>query len=205
LLGRGEAWFFAAASLFFLVVAVYQLHPVCRYLWPPVVALFFIYPYTKRFTWTSHFVLGVSLGCAPVGAWIAVTGELSSPIWLLGMAVTLWTAGFDIIYSCQDRDFDVRHGLCSIPARFGATASLRVARLLHLASFLLLLGVGAVFGLNGFYHTGLFAVAALLLYEHRLVTPSDLSNVDMAFFTMNGAIAAVFLFFTAADLAVPLL
>lgn len=204
-LGRPEAWAFAALSLLTLLVAVFQLHPVCRYLWPPVVALFFLYPYTKRFTWTSHFVLGISLGLAPVGAWVAVRGDLGASIWLLGTAVTLWTAGFDIIYACQDRDFDVHHGLCSIPARFGTTASLAAARVLHGASFLLLTLLGPAFGLGGFYYAGLLAVSFLLLYEHRLVTPDDLSNINMAFFTMNGAIAAVFLLFTAADLAVPIM
>jgi 4-hydroxybenzoate polyprenyltransferase len=204
-LRTAEAWVFAACALAVLLVAVYRLHPVCRWLWPPVVLIFFLYPYTKRFTWASHFVLGLSLGLAPVGAWVAVTGEILSPIWLLGAAVTLWTAGFDIIYACQDHDFDVRHGLCSIPARFGPRASLLAARLLHVASFLLLVALGAALGLDGLYHAGLAAVAVLLLYEHRLVSPADLSNIDLAFFTMNGAIAAVFLIFTAADLALPIL
>jgi 4-hydroxybenzoate polyprenyltransferase len=201
LLKRGEAWAFALLSLAVLLLSVAHLHPVCRLLWPPLVALFLFYPCTKRFTWTSHFVLGLCLGLAPVGAWVAVTGELSSPIWILGAAVTLWTAGFDIIYACQDIESDRRHRLFSIPARFGASRSLVLARLLHGASFLLLVATGHLFHLSLIYYGGLACVAALLLYEHRLVSPADLNRLDMAFFTMNGVIATLFFLFTAADLA----
>jgi len=201
LLKRGEAWAFALFSLAILQLSVAHLHPVCRFLWPPLVALFLFYPYTKRFTWTSHFVLGLCLGLAPVGAWVAVTGELSSPIWVLGAAVTLWTAGFDIIYSCQDIESDRRHRLFSIPARFGAPRALLLARLLHGASFLLLVATGHYFHLSLVYYGGLAFVAFLLLYEHRLVSPADLTRLDMAFFTMNGVIATLFFLFTAVDLA----
>jgi len=199
-LSRREAWVFAALSLTFLLAAVFQLDPLCRYLWPPLVGLFFLYPYTKRFTWFSHFVLGLCLGLAPVGAWVAIRGEVISPIWFLGLAVTLWTAGFDIVYSCQDIEVDRREKLFSIPARFGPAPSLRLARLLHLASLLLFLLTGVAFSLSGLYYAGLLVVALLLLYEHRLVSPDDLSRLDMAFFTMNGAIAAIFFFFTAVDI-----
>ena len=200
-LGKGEAWAFALLSLAVLLLAASRLHPVCRVLWPPVVALFLIYPYTKRFTWTCHFVLGLCLGLAPVGAWVAVTGGVTPPILLLGLAVALWTAGFDIIYACQDIDNDIRHHLYSIPACFGPSASLTLSRLLHGASFLLLLGAGVLFHLSLVYYAGLLIVALLLLYEHRLVSPRDLSRLDMAFFTMNGVIAVIFFFFTAADLS----
>ena len=200
-LERGEAWAFAFFSLALLLLAVSRLHPVCRFLWPPVVALFIFYPYTKRFTWTSHFVLGLCLGLAPVGAWVAVTGEVTIPIVLLGLAVTLWTAGFDIIYACQDIDNDIRHHLYSIPARFGPSPALTLSRILHVASYLLLLSTGALFRLSLIYYGGLFIVALLLLNEHRLVSPRHLSKLDMAFFTMNGVIAVVFFFFTAADLS----
>jgi 4-hydroxybenzoate polyprenyltransferase len=199
-LTRGEAWLFALLSWGVLMAAVLQLHPVCRYLWPPVVALFFFYPYTKRFTWLSHFVLGICLGLAPVGAWIAVSGGVTVPVLLLGLAVTLWTAGFDIIYACQDIENDIRHGLFSIPARFGPDAALSLSRTLHLASFLLLVTAGALFHLTLLYYVGLTIVALLLLYEHRLVRPGNYSRLDLAFFAMNGVIAAVFFFFTAVDL-----
>jgi len=204
-LRRGEAWSFALASLAVLFLAVSRLHPVCRFLWPPVVALFLVYPYTKRFTWTSHFVLGLCLGLAPVGAWVAVTGGVTIPILLIGLAVTLWTAGFDIIYACQDIDNDIRHRLYSIPACFGPSAALALSRLLHVASLLLLLAAGALFGLSIVYYGGLLIVGLLLLYEHRLVSPRDLSRLDMAFFTMNGVIAVIFFFFTAADLSLGIL
>lgn len=200
LLSRKEVWGFAALSLAILLAAVTRLHPICRFLWPPVVLLFVLYPYTKRFTWACHFVLGLCLGLAPMGAWVAVTGDLSSPIWILGLAVALWTAGFDIIYACQDIDIDRRQGLFSIPSRFGPAASLTLARLLHFASLLLFLATGVVFRLEGAYYAGIFVVALLLVYEHRLVSPRDLSRLDMAFFTMNGVIAALFFLFTAVDL-----
>ncbi len=199
-LTRREAWIFAAASLALLLLAVYSLDPICRLLWPALVLLFFFYPYTKRFTWTSHFVLGLCLGLAPVGTWVALTGELISPIWILGLAVTLWTAGFDIIYACQDMDVDQRQQLYSIPSRFGPARSLLTARLLHLACLSLFVFTGFIFSLSTIYYVGVFVVTLLLLYEHRLVSPTDFSRLDMAFFTMNGVIAAVFFFFTAADL-----
>jgi len=200
-LRRGEAWAFAFCSLAILLLAVTRLHPVCRALWPPVVALFFFYPYTKRFTWTSHFFLGACLGLAPVGAWVAVTGGVTVPVLLLGLAVALWTAGFDIIYACQDIESDIRQRLFSIPACFGPSSALSSSRILHVLSFLLLITTGLLFHLSYVYYGGLFLVALLLLYEHRLVTPTDFSRLDMAFFTMNGVIAAVFFFFTAADLS----
>jgi 4-hydroxybenzoate polyprenyltransferase len=200
LLSSADAWAFGALSLTFLLLAVYRLDPLCRYLWPPLVGLFLIYPYTKRFTWWCHFVLGACLGLAPVGAWIAVTGTVASPIWLLGAAVTLWTAGFDIIYACQDVEIDRREGLHSIPARFGITSSLRLARLLHVFSFLFFIATGLAFHLTAVYYIGLLAVALLLTWEHRLVSADDLSKLDMAFFTMNGVIAFLFFLFTAVDL-----
>ncbi len=201
LLRREEAWGFAAFSLGLLVLAVWQLHPLCRWLWPPVVALFVLYPYTKRFTWWSHFFLGLCLGLAPVGAWVAVTGTILSPVLLLGLAVTLWTAGFDIIYACQDLEADLREGTLSIPVRFGLANALSLSRVLHLASLFLLAATGAAFRLDLLYFSGLAVVGVLLLWEHRLVSPRDLSRLDMAFFTMNGVIAAVFLLFTVVDLS----
>ena len=199
-LRRREAWAFAGISLVTLLLAVYKLDPLCRYLWPPLVALFFLYPYAKRFTWSSHFILGLCLGLAPVGAWIALGGSTLSPIWYLGLAVVLWTAGFDIIYACQDIEIDRQEKLFSIPARFGPSTALVFSRFLHLGSLLFFIATGVAFGLSFLYYGGLLLVALFLAYEHRLVSPEDFSRLDMAFFTMNGAIAAVFFFFTAADL-----
>lgn len=200
LLQPWEAWTFAVVSLATLLLAVYQLDPLCRYLWPPLVGLFFLYPYAKRFTWSSHFILGLCLGLAPVGAWIALGGPVRSPIWYLGLAVLLWTAGFDIIYACQDIEIDRKERLFSIPARFGPSMALALSRLLHFGSLLLFVATGVAFGLSLLYYSGLLLVALFLAYEHRLVSPEDFSRLDMAFFTMNGAIAAIFFFFTAADL-----
>jgi 4-hydroxybenzoate polyprenyltransferase len=205
LLRRSEAWVFAALALAILLAAVYQLHPICRYLWPPLVALFFFYPYTKRFTWTSHFFLGLSLGIAPIGAWVALTGQLVSPILALGLAVALWAAGFDIIYACQDVEVDRAQNLHSVPARFGVPFALGVARVQHLLSLLLLILTGVLFHLTGLYYLGLLIVSLLLLLEHRLVSPNDLSKLNTAFFATNGFIAALFFIFTTADLTLDML
>ena len=180
---------FGSGSVFLL--AVYNLAPVCRYLWPMVVIPFVIYPYTKRFTWLSHFVLGLCLGLAPIGAWIAVTNTLSLEPVLLGSAVLLWVAGFDILYAIQDIDFDKRHGLFSIPARFGIENSLMFTRLLHAASIGLFILSGSRLHLGVFYFAGVAIAAVLLAYENSLIKPNDLSKLNVAFFTMNGVISVI--------------
>ena len=183
-----------------LMVAAYQLNRLCFYLSPLVLGVLFFYSYTKRFTWTSHLFLGLCLGAAPLGAWIAITGRFDLPPVVLGLAVLNWVAGFDILYACQDRDFDLGHGLHSIPARFGLSTSLNVARFLHLASVLLLVWVGLLLGLHLVYFLGVACVAALLIYEHIIVKPADLSRLGMAFLTMNSAVSVVYFCFTLADL-----
>ena len=183
-----------------LIAAAFQLNPLCFYLSPLVLGVLFFYSYTKRFTWTSHLFLGLCLGGAPLGAWIAVTGRFDLPPVVLGLAVLNWVAGFDILYACQDRDFDLGHGLHSIPARFGLSASLIVARFLHLGSVLLLVWVGLLLGLHLVYFLGVACVAALLIYEHIIVKPADLSRLGMAFLTMNSAVSVVYFCFTLADL-----
>jgi 4-hydroxybenzoate polyprenyltransferase len=180
---------FGSVSVFLL--AVYNLAPVCRYLWPMVVIPFVIYPYTKRFTWLSHFVLGLCLGLAPIGAWIAVTNTLSLEPVLIGSAVLLWVAGFDILYAIQDIDFDKRHGLFSIPARFGIENSLMFTRLLHAASIGLFILSGSRLHLGVFYFAGVAIAAVLLAYENSLIKPNDLSKLNVAFFTMNGVISVI--------------
>jgi 4-hydroxybenzoate polyprenyltransferase len=158
------------------------------------------YSFTKRFTSMSHVVLGFALGIAPAGAWIAMRGSLDLRILWLTAAVTLWTAGFDIIYSCQDFEFDSEAGLFSLPRRLGIAGALWVSRALHVGMMLCLLALGASFALGTIAWVGVAAVAALLLWEHRLVHADDLSRVDAAFFTMNGYVSVIFFLFWASDI-----
>ncbi len=183
----------AAVSLVVLGTAAWQLNPVAFYLFPGALVFLVVYPYTKRFTWLSHFILGFTDGLAPAGAWVAVTGtfwEYSDiPAWLLLAALTVWIGGFDLIYACQDVDFDRREGLHSIPVRFGVAFALRLAQVCHALTVLLLGAVGVWFGLGWPFWVGLAAIAALFVWEHSLVKPDDLSKVDMAFFNVNGYIS----------------
>tara|TARA_Y100001978_G_scaffold30896_2_gene26615 strand:+ start:6512 stop:7381 length:870 start_codon:yes stop_codon:yes gene_type:complete len=185
-----------------LVLAAWQLNSLCLYLSPLVLAVLFFYSLTKRFTWASHFVLGLSLGGAPLGAWIAVTGAVAWTPAMLSMAVLTWVAGFDIIYSCQDRDYDLRAGLHSIPARFGMGGALRIARLLHVASVVLMILLGWHAEMGIIYVLGVLVIAGLLVWEHRLVRPDDLARVNMAFLNLNAIISVVFLACTVIDLLV---
>ena len=190
---------FAGASLAVFLVAVYQLAPIVRWLWPIPVFAFVVYPYLKRVTWLSHFWLGAVDGLAPVGAWAAITNELPWEAWLLGAAVAVWVAGFDVLYALFDLDFDRAHGLHSLPARFGARAAFAAARACHLATvgFLVLAGLGLDVGV--LYWLGVSAVGALLAYEHSLVSPADTRRLDTAFFTLNGVISVTFFAFVLAD------
>ena len=192
--------FFVLLSSIVLMLAAYQLNLLCFYLSPLVLAVLFLYSLTKRFTWASHLVLGLCLGGAPLGAWIAITGRFDFPPLLLTLAVLAWVAGFDVIYACQDYEFDGQAGLHSIPVRFGIHRALHIARFLHVLALLLLLWLGLVMGLGALYLTGIGLIGGLLLYEHRLVRADDLSKLGMAFFTMNGIISVVYFVFTLADL-----
>jgi len=199
LLSTPNVFFFSVISLGVFLFAVYNLAPICRYLWPVVIIPFVIYPYTKRFTWFSHFVLGFCLGLAPIGAWLAVTNTFSLEPFLIGLAVLLWVAGFDIFYAIQDVDFDLRNRLHSIPARFGVKKSLAVTKLLHLSSIAILFWVGIRLDSGMFYFTGVAVAAFLLAYENSLVKQHDLSKLNVAFFTMNGVISVAMFFFVAID------
>jgi 4-hydroxybenzoate polyprenyltransferase len=199
LLSISNVIIFALMSLGFFLFAVYNLAPVCRYLWPFAVIPFIIYPYTKRFTWLSHIVLGLCLGLAPVGAWVALTNTISAEPLIIGAAVLLWVAGFDVFYAMQDRDFDLRENLHSIPARFGIHASLTLTKLFHLISICLFCWAGLRLNLGFFYFAGVFIAGALLAYENSLVKPNDLSKLNVAFFTMNGIISVVVFSFAAAE------
>ena len=190
---------FAVASLAIFLIAVWQLPSITHVLWPIPVAGFVIYPYLKRVTWTCHVFLGAVDGLAPVGGWVAVTGTVDWQPFLLGGAVALWIAGFDIIYATMDLEVDRRQGLHSIPRRFGVAAALLITRIFHSGSVALLVWLGIALSLGPFYWLGLAVVAGLLAYENSIVSADDLSRVDMAFLQMNGVIAIVFLAGVLAD------
>ena len=200
--GRLTPWqvaFFCVASLGVFLLAVYQLDPLVRWLWPIPVAGFVIYPYLKRFTWLSHLWLGAVDGLAPVGAWVAITGELPLEAWLLGGAVACWVAGFDHFYALLDVEVDRRERLHSVVTRFGEQGTFWGARVLHVLTVALLAAAGLGLDVGVFYWLGVVAVAALLAYEHSLVRPGDLRRLDTAFFTMNGVISVAFFAFVLAD------
>jgi 4-hydroxybenzoate polyprenyltransferase len=200
LLSRGFTWGFVivASAVFFL--AAWALNPLCVRLAPLALGIVFFYSFTKRFTSFAHLVLGFSLGIAPAAAWIAVRGELDPRILWLTAAVTFWTAGFDIIYACQDYDFDCAEGLFSVPRFLGVPAALWLSRALHVAMIACLLSLVAALHLGALALAGVAAIVALLLYEHSLVKANDLSRVNAAFFTMNGYVSVLFFVFWAADI-----
>jgi 4-hydroxybenzoate polyprenyltransferase len=202
LLSHGFAWGFVLICSVLFVIAARELNPLCFRLSPAALAVVFFYSFTKRFTSLSHLVLGLSLGIAPAAAWIAVTGYLDARILLLTAAVMFWTAGFDIIYSCQDYDFDRTEGLFSIPCRFGIGGALGIARALHVVMLACLALLVVSFHLGWIAIAGIAVVAALLVYEHSLVKTGDLSRVNAAFFTVNGWISMLFFVFWAADMIV---
>jgi 4-hydroxybenzoate polyprenyltransferase len=202
LLSRMQVTAFCALSFTLYLVSCFQLDPIVRWLWPIPVAGFVIYPYLKRFTWISHLWLGAVDGLAPMGAWIAITGELPWEAWALGVAVAAWIAGFDFFYSLFDEEIDRQQGLHSVTVRFGVTGAFWGARLLHVLAVALLAAVGLGLELGWAYWLGVVTVAALLVYEHSLVRPGDLRRLDAAFFTVNGVISLAFLGFVLLDVAV---
>jgi 4-hydroxybenzoate polyprenyltransferase len=193
-----------ASAIFFL--AAWRLNPLCLALSPIALAWVLGYSYTKRFTRYAHLWLGLGLGIAPPGGYLAVTGAWSDPWWILpalSIAVMSWVAGFDIFYALQDVEFDRRHGLHSIPAALGEKRAVTVARVLHTITVAALAAVGFGIGGGAWYVAGVVVVALLLLYEHSLVRPNDLSRLNAAFFTMNGVISIVFLTFVLAERLLP--
>jgi len=201
-MGLGGAVLVLALSCLLFVGAARALSPLCFALSPVALAIVMGYSYTKRFTSMSHVFLGVSLAIAPVGAWIAVNGPMSIVPVLLAVAVVCWTAGFDVIYSCQDVAFDRGRGLRSIPARFGIPAALRISTALHLAMVASLVAVGAAAGRGAAYYAGVAITTAVLAWEHRIVRPDDLSRVNLAFFTLNGWVSAILFLTTLIDISV---
>jgi 4-hydroxybenzoate polyprenyltransferase len=199
-LSRGFAWgFFALASLVFFAAA-WALNPLCLQLAPLALGVVCFYSFTKRFTSFAHIVLGFALGIAPPAAWIAMRGSLDWRMLWLTAAVTCWTAGFDVIYACQDYDFDRREGLFSLPRRFGIGGALWIARFLHVGMLISIAALIQSFGLGWLAWAGAAAVAGMLVYEHSLVKADDLSRVDAAFFTVNGYVSVLFFLFWATDI-----
>jgi 4-hydroxybenzoate polyprenyltransferase len=181
----------AATAGALLLLSAYMLNPLCLALAPLAVLFLVGYSYTKRFTWLSHWILGFTDGIAAAGGWIAVRGAFAPPVYVLWFALTVWIAGFDLIYACQDVEFDRGHRLHSVPARFGIPAALTTARACHVLTIAAFALLGWMMGLGWLYWLGVAVVAGLLVYEHSLVSPGDLSRLDVAFFNVNGYIAVI--------------
>jgi 4-hydroxybenzoate polyprenyltransferase len=195
------AWAFTIAAVGLFLVAAWQLNPLALKLAPLALAILFFYSYTKRFTHWSHLFLGFALGISPAAAWIAITGSLDWRMLILCAAVTLWVGGFDVLYACQDVQFDAEAGLYSVPKRFGIAGALFIARAMHVGVAILLGWLAASFGLPWPAWAGIAMVAGLLGYEHSLVKANDLSKLNAAFFTVNGYISMLFLLFWGAAAA----
>jgi 4-hydroxybenzoate polyprenyltransferase len=201
-LSLGFAWVFTFVSAAVLVIAAWRLNRLALELSPIALAVLFLYSYTKRFTMWSHLVLGFCLGMSPAAAWIAIAGTLDPRMLILCAAVTLWVGGFDVLYACQDLDFDRRAGLYSVPKRFGIARALAIARLMHVVMVALLAWLAASFRLPWPAWAGIAVIAALLAYEHSLVHADDLRRLNAAFFAVNGYISLLFLLFWGAAVAV---
>ncbi|MEW6573213.1 MAG: UbiA-like polyprenyltransferase [Bacillota bacterium] len=202
LINAGEVWIYVFLSFGLLLLSAWQLSPLALKLFLPAVIVLWFYSYTKRFTWACHFYLGLTLGLAPVGAWVAITDEFALAPVLLGAGVLFWVAGFDIVYACMDYDFDRKEGIFSIPARFGIETALWMARMCHLLAPAFFTLTGMVLGLGPLYLIGVGFAVAVLVYEHRLVHAKDLSRIGVAFFNMNGILSVGMLLFTLADILI---
>ena len=201
-LSMGFAIAFTVAMSALFVVSAGMLNRLCLYLSLPALVILLAYSYTKRFTLLSHLVLGFAIGLAPLGSWLAIRGEFAlSPI-LLGFTVMLWIAGFDLIYACQDVEFDRRSRLFSIPARWGKSQALVLSSLLHVGTVVVLAGIAWLSGLGAVAYSGIAIVAAILYWEHRIVRPDDLSRVNVAFFTLNGYVSLLLLAAFATDILI---
>lgn len=198
-----SARLFTLISFLLFIAAAYMLNPLCLKLSPLAIVIVVIYSYTKRFTWASHFVLGLALSVAPVGAWIALKGTFNIEILPLSLAVVFWLAGFDTLYALQDVEFDKAAGLYSIPQRFGIRKALYLSRLFHFITVLLLVFTGIILNRGVYYLVGMAIVSALFIYEHSLVKPDNLNKLNMAFFNMNGYISVTVFVFTLLDYSLP--
>ncbi len=202
LITTSSVWIFTVVSAALLVFSAYKLNPLAFALSPLALGITMGYSYAKRFTSLSHFWLGLSLSIAPIGAWIAVEGRFDWTPMLLGLSVLLWTAGFDIIYACQDFEFDRRTRLHSIPARFGIRRALWLSAVLHVITVSILVGLSVLPNLGVLYLIGVGVVTLILVYEHAIVGPNDLSRVNLAFFTLNGMVSLILSVLSVADLLI---
>lgn len=191
-LTRVQVTAFMVASMALLVMSTAFLDPITQYVWPIPVALFVLYPYTKRFTWLCHMVLGICVGLAPTGAWLAIQGDLSAIPIVLTASIALWVAGFDVIYASQDAEIDHVEGLKSIPVRFGLARGLVLTRVAHIGTVVGLTWVGVLGELSWPYFVGVAGCAALLAYENAIVSADDMSRADAAFFTINGFVGILY-------------
>ena len=192
--------FYILVSLALYFTAAFMLNRLTAVLSPIPVLIFILYAYAKRFTNFCHVILGIALGLAPICAWIAVTGSIDTAPFILGGAVILWVAGFDILYAIQDIEYDRKEGLHSIPAVFGTGGSLIIARILHFAAICLFISLMAFTNLGYIYLAGVLLSGALMAYEHSLVSKDDLSKLNMAFFNMNAYISITIMIFTIIDI-----
>ncbi len=195
----GQASAFVAISSLVLVFAAFKLNPLCFYLSPVALGVVFFYSFTKRFTWLSHLFLGLGMGLAPVGAWLGIAGEFNLVPVVLGLTVVAWGAGFDIIYSLQDLDHDEEEGLFSMPKVIGVNKALAVSSALHFVAFALLVSLRFFLPLGSVYILGLAIIGLILIYQHTIVKPDDLSKVNLAFFNMNAYLSVGLFLFTLVD------
>jgi 4-hydroxybenzoate polyprenyltransferase len=202
LLSSKEVILFIIVSLVLLSVAASQLHPLAFQLMPIAVFFLVMYSYTKRFTWFCHIILGLTIGLAPLGGWVAITGDINLTAIVFYLTVSFWTAGFDIVYACQDIEFDRKQGLYSIPSHFGLTKALLFAKVCHVLTAVGLFSLMFLAELSWWYLIGILIAYVILMYEHRLVSPYDLSKLNTAFFTMNGILSVIIFSFTLLDLLV---
>jgi len=208
LLSVKEVWVYVILSWLLLLVSAWNLNPLQEpipltvKLMPVAVFVLTVYSYTKRFAWACHLVLGLSLGLAPVGSWVGVVGKIDVPAILLGLAVLTWVAGFDVIYACQDYEFDRKHGLYSIPAVFGISKALMISKIMHIFTVFFLIWIGYLLQMQYFYWLGILVSVGILIYEHTLVSPTDLSKLDAAFFNMNGILSVLLFLFAFIDIIV---
>ncbi|MGQ9755467.1 MAG: UbiA-like polyprenyltransferase [Desulfotomaculales bacterium] len=202
LLSVTEVWSYTFISLALLLLAAFNLSPLAVKLFPLVVAVLVGYSYTKRFTWASHLWLGVALGFAPLGSWIAITNRLDLAPVLLAGGVLFWVAGFDIIYACLDYEFDRKNGLYSIPAQFGIRRALQISTVCHVVSPALFIAAGLALKLGTLYFTGIGIAVVLLIYQHIIVTPVSLARINIAFFNLNAALSVSMFLFTLADIII---
>lgn len=197
-----EVYLYTVLSFLLLGYSAYKLNFLALLLMPIAVFFLVLYSYTKRFTWACHFVLGISLGLAPAGAWIGVTGHWALAPILLGLGVITWVAGFDIVYACQDVEFDRKEGLHSVPAIFGVQRGLEISSLLHFLAPLLFIAVGVVMAMSWLYYLGVGIAVVLLFRQHRIVSASDLSKIGVAFFDLNGYLSVMLFVFSILDLII---